>query len=197
MATIVILLSPRRRGPSLAFLAGWVLTIAVVPLAAASGTLAMPLSRRERVQLVAATEIVLGASLIVGAIVTWRRSRSRQPKAKGRLDALGSYGPRATFGIALLMGLRPKALVLGISAGLALGSQPLSSTGSALALAMYAAISASTVAIPVVGTLVRPDYMEPRLMTWHDWFGRNGQVVSAWVILLVGVWLVAVGLSQA
>ena len=42
MATIVILLSPRRRGPSLAFLAGWVLTIAVVPLAAASGTLAMP-----------------------------------------------------------------------------------------------------------------------------------------------------------
>jgi len=146
-ATIVILLSPQRRRSSLPFLAGWVLILGVVPLAAAAGILAMPLSRRERSQFAAATEIVVGAALVIGAILTWRRSRSRAPTLGGRLDRLGSYGPAASFGIALLMGVRPKAMLLGIAAGLALGAQSPTSDRSALALALYIAVS--TVAVPI------------------------------------------------
>ena len=124
-ATIVILLSPQRRTSSLPFLAGWVLTLGVVPLAAAAGILAMPLSRRERSQFAAAAVIVVGAALVIGAILTWRRSQTRASTLGGRLERLGSYGPGASFGIAILMGL--------------------------LALALYVALSASTVAVPTVG----------------------------------------------
>jgi hypothetical protein len=194
-ATLIILLSPQRGKSSLPFLAGWVLTIAVVALAAAGGALALPLSRRERVQFVAAFEIVVGAALILAAIVTWRRSRTRAPRRKGRLEALGSYGPAASFGIAFLMGFRPKALLLGIAAGLALGTQPLTSTSSTLALALYVVVSASTVAVPIVSTLVAPHSMEPRLERSHDWLSRNRLVVTAWVMMLIGLVLLAVGLS--
>jgi hypothetical protein len=196
MATLIILLSPHRRRSSLPFLAGWVVTLAVVALAAAAGVLAMPLSRRERGQLAAATEIVVGAALVAGAILTWRRSRSGASTSGGRLAALGSYGPAASFGIACLLGLRPKALLLGIAAGLAIGAESETSTRNGLALALYVAVSASTVAVPIVCTLVSPHSMEPRLVTWHDWLSRNGPIVTASVMMTIGLALVAIGWSE-
>ena len=195
-ATLVILLSPRRRQSSVPFLTGWVLTIAVVALAAAGGALALPGSRRERLQFAAVTEIVVGAALVVGAIVTLRRSRTRAPKPNRRWEALGSSGPAASFGVALLMGVRPKALLLGIAAGLALGTQPLRSTGTALAFALYVVVSASSVAVPIVGTLLAPGAMEPRLLVWRDWLSRNGIVVAAWVVMVIGLALVVAGWSE-
>jgi hypothetical protein len=195
-ATLVILLSPRRRQSSVPFLMGWVLTIAVVALAAAGGALALPGSRRERLHFAAATEIVIGAVLVVGAIVTLRRRRTRQPKPNRHWDALGSSGPAASFGVALMMGVRPKALLLGIAAGLALGTQPLRSTGTALAFALYVVVSASSVAVPIVGTLVSPQVMEPRLLVWRDWLSRNGVVIAAWVVMVIGLALVILGWSE-
>jgi hypothetical protein len=194
--TLILLLSPRRRRSSLPFLAGWVLTLAVVPMGAAAGVLAAPLSRRERVQVAATTEILVGAALVIGAILTWRRARTRVPTSGGRLEALGSYGPAASFGIAFLMGLRPKALLLGIAAGLSLGAQSATSTRNGLALAVYVACSASTVAIPIVGTLVAPHSMQPRLVIWREWLGRNGLTITACVMVTIGLALVAVGWAQ-
>src|SRR5689334_11456848 len=97
MATVVILLSPRRRQSGLPFLAGWVLTIAAVALAAAGGALAMPLSRREQDRLSAAFEIIVGAGLVIASVVTLRRSRTRASKPRSRLEALSSYSPAASF----------------------------------------------------------------------------------------------------
>ena len=195
-ATIVILLSPQRRRSSLPFLAGWVLTLGVVPLAAAAGILAMPLSRRERSQFEAATEIVVGAALVIGAILTWRRSQTPAPTSGGRLERLGSYGPAASFGIAFLMGLRPKAMLLGIAAGLALSAQSPTSARSGLALALYIAVSASTVAVPIVCTLLSPHSMEPRLVTWRERLSRSGLKVTASVMMVIGLALAALGWSQ-
>jgi hypothetical protein len=195
-ATLVILLSPRRRQSSLPFLTGWVLTIAVVALAAAGGALAIPGSRRERLQVAAATQIVIGLGLLVGAIVTLRRSRTRESKPNRRWEALGSSGPAASFGVALLMGVRPKALLLGIAAGFALGTQPLRSTRTVLAFVLYVVVSASSVAVPIVGTLLSPEAMEPRLLIWRDWLSRNGIVVAAWVVMVIGLVLVVTGVSN-
>jgi hypothetical protein len=192
-ATLIILLSPQRRKSSLPFLAGWMLTIAVVALAAAGGALALPLSRREHLQLATAFEIVVGVALILGAVVLWRRSRTQASTPKTRLEALGSYGPAASFGIAALMGVRPKALLLGVAAGLVLGAEPLGATSSALALALYVVVSASTVTVLIVCTLVSPHAMEPRLVSWHDWLTRNGLAVTACVMLVIGLALLAAG----
>jgi len=190
-AHIVKLRTPLRTQP-----VGWVLTLGVVPLAAAAGILAMPLSRRERSQFEAAMVIVVGAALVIGAILTWRRSQTRAPTLGGRLECLGSYGPAASFGIAFLMGLRPKAMLLGIAAGLALSAQSPTSARSGLALALYIAVSSSTVAVPVVCTLVSPRSMEPRLVTWRERLSRSGLKVTASVMMVLGLALTALGWSQ-
>ena len=114
----------------------------------------------------------------------------------GRLDRLGSYGPAASFGIAFLMGLRPKAMLLGIAAGLALSAQSPTSARSGLALALYIAVSASTVAVPIVCTLLSPHSMEPRLVTWRERLSRSGLKVTASVMMVIGLALAALGWSQ-
>jgi hypothetical protein len=52
------------------------------------------------------------------------------------------------------------------------------------------------VAVPIVCTLVSPHAMQPRLVTWRDWLSRNGLIVTASVMMMIGVALVAVGSSQ-
>jgi hypothetical protein len=111
------------------------------------------------------------------------------------LERLGSYGPGASFGIAFLMGLRPKAMLLGISAGLGLGAQSPTSARSGLALALYVAVSGSTVAVPIVCTLVSPHSMEPRLVTWRGWLSQSGLKVTA-SVMVIGLALAALGWSQ-
>ena len=95
-----------------------------------------------------------------------------------------------------MLGLRPKALLLGIAAGLAIGAQSETSARTGLAVALYVAVSASTVAVPIVGALVSPDSMEPRLVTWRDWLTRSGLMVTAGVMLVIGLALVAIGWSE-
>jgi Sap, sulfolipid-1-addressing protein len=196
-ATLVILLSPRRQQSSIPFLAGWLLSIGLVVLAAAGGTFALRRSLRgEQLTAIAIAGIVLGGMLVVSAIVAWKRSRNAPPSRKTWLNRLGSLGPLAAFGVGFAMGFRPKALLLGVAAGLGLASNSLTQTKDAIAVAFYIGISASTVAVPVIWTLVSPSRMEPRLVTWRDWLDRHGQVVTAVITMMIGVVLIGAGIAD-
>ena len=196
-ATLVILLSPRRRQSSIPFLAGWMLSIGLVVLAAASGTFALRRSLRgEQLTAIAITGIVLGGVLVISAMVAWRRSGHAAPTRKSWLDSLGSVGPLAAFGIGLAMGFRPKALLLGAAAGLGLASNSLTQTKDAIAVGCYIVISASTVAVPVIWTLVAPDRMEPRLVKWRGWLDRHGELLTAVITMIIGVVVIGAGIAD-
>ena len=91
---------------------------------------------------------------------------------------------------------RRRSMLLGIAAGLALGAESPISDRSALTIALYVALSASTVAVPIVCTLVSPLSMEPRLVTWRARLSRSGLKVTASVMMVVGLTLTALGGSQ-
>ena len=91
---------------------------------------------------------------------------------------------------------RLRSMLLGIAAGLALGAESPISDRSALTIALNVALSASTVAVPIVCTLVSPLSMEPRLVTWRARLSRSGLKVTASVMMMIGLVLVAVGWSQ-
>jgi len=194
--TLIILQSPSRRRSSIPYLAGWVVSLAVVVLAAAGGVLALPVSRRERLTAIAIAEIVVGGLLVVFGILVWQRSNNSPSRARTWLDGVGSVGPLASFGVGIAMGLRPKALLLGAASGFSLATRSLNSTDTAIAVAFYVGISASTVAVPIVLTLVSPTRMEPRLVVWHDWLNRNGRVVTALIMLIIGIVIMAAGISE-
>src|SRR5690242_18326046 len=97
-ATLLILLSPRRRQSSVPFLIGWLLGLGIGTLAFAEGALALPISpKRKQATAIAIAEGVVGAGLLVVAVVTWlRRARPRQPRPW--LKRIGSMGPVPAFG---------------------------------------------------------------------------------------------------
>ena len=91
---------------------------------------------------------------------------------------------------------RLRSMLLGIAAGLALGAESPISDRSALTIALNVALSASTVAVPIVCRLVSPHSMEPRLVTWRARLSRSGLKVTASVMMMIGLVLAAAGWSQ-
>ena len=95
-----------------------------------------------------------------------------------------------------MLNLRPKSLILSAAASLALRSANLDVDETAVLVVVYSIIATSTVTIPIVATLATPDRMEPRLINARDWLDEHGNVVTATVMLLIGVIIVGLGVSK-
>ncbi|HEY5787980.1 MAG TPA: GAP family protein, partial [Microlunatus sp.] len=124
-ATILILLSPKRNISGAAFLIGWVAGLTIVVLAATFGAQALPItSLRTQQTAFGIAEIVIGAALVIFGIVSGLRAVRQPTPAQGAkwLSAVRSFGPRPSFGLAVILNFRPKGLLLGVAAGLAIGS---------------------------------------------------------------------------
>ena len=199
MATILILLSPKRAVSSIPFLVGWVLGIAVVVTICTLGAQAVPASRspRRADTAVGVGEILVGLALVVISIVAWVRARRNPSTTMPRwLNAVGSFGPWAAFGVAFALNLRPKGLLLAIAAGLALRGDGVSATEALIAILIYTIVGASTVAVPIIVTLAAPERMEPRLVSMKDWLARNSSSVTAVILFVIGVVIIGTGLGR-
>lgn len=192
-ATLLILLSPRRRVSSLPFLIGWLIGLTAVAIAFAEGALALPISpRRRKDTAIAIAELVVGAGLIVVAVVAWlRRARPRAPRLW--LKRVESVGPVPAFGLAFVLTLRPKSLLLSAAAGLVLADQHLRAGEVAFAIGYYVVLSSCTIAVPIVWTMIAPDRMEHRLRAWQSWMATNGPVITSVVVGVVGFALLVTG----
>jgi hypothetical protein len=199
MATILILLSPKRAQSALPFMFGWVLGIATVVSICTAFAQLIPTSRSPRrpETVIGVAEILIGLALVVIAIIEWRRARRNPATAMPKwLNAVGSFGPWSSFGIALALNVRPKGLLLAIAAGLALRVNELSLGESAIAIAIYTLVGCSTVAVPIIVTLAAPERMEPRLTSAKEWTSRNSGVITAIILLMIGVVIIGIGLGQ-
>lgn len=197
-ATILILLSPKRDRSALPFLLGWVMGMAMVVLL--GGFLAGFLPQRPTAVsqvTIGMAEIAVGAALVVVAAITWR-ARLRKGTSDGNrwLRAVASFGPRAAFGSAFALNLRPKGLLLGAAAGLAIGGERLLLSGVVVTVVVYLVIATSTVVAPIVATLVAPHRMEPRLAAVSAWLEKHAAAVSAIVVILVGIVIMGAGLTR-
>ncbi|WP_168197214.1 GAP family protein [Agromyces laixinhei] len=199
MATIVILLSPRRGASAAPFLIGWVLGMVMLVVITTLSAQAVPTPRSDRqpATAVGIAEIAVGAALIVIAIVSWRRAR-RNPVdgMPAWLGKLTSIGPWSAFGLGAALNIRPKEILLAIAAGLAVRGAGLTVTESVIAIVVYTVIGASTVAVPVIATLVDAKGMQPRLLSMQEWLGRNNRVVTSLILLLVGVFIIGSGIAR-
>ncbi|HEY6799277.1 MAG TPA: GAP family protein [Agromyces sp.] len=199
MATILLLLSPGRTRSALPFLIGWVLGIAVVVWLCTIGAQAVPSPRssRQPETAVGIGEILVGAAIVVVAIVAWYRARKNPSTVMPKwLDSVGSLGPWAAFGVAFALNLRPKGLLLAIAAGLAIRGDNLTLVEAAVAIVLYTVVGASTVAVPIIMTLASPKRMEPRLVVAQGWIARNQGVVTALILLVIGVVIIGTGIGR-
>lgn len=197
-AMIMILLSPKRSESAVPFLIGWVVGLAGVVSLCALGARAVPVSRFGRHDTaLGIAEIVVGLTLVVAAGIAARRASSAGAAGMPRwLRGIGSLGGWSAFGVALVLNVRPKAILLALAAGLVLRGAALPLGQAAIVIAVYTAIAASTVVAPIAMTLIAPGRMQPRLMRAQAWLGHHGGTVSAVVLIVVGIVAIGNGITR-
>ncbi|WP_345761170.1 GAP family protein [Diaminobutyricibacter sp. McL0608] len=198
MATILILLSKNRNRSSIPFLIGWILGIALVLVVLTWIAQAVPgtVPRQSQVALGSAL-IVIGVALIALSVFNWTRGRRNPASGVPRwLEAVSSFGPWSSLGFALLLNVRPKAILLSAAAGLSLRGDGLSPGEVAVVVLIYTLVAASTVAIPIIARLVAPRRTEIPLVNARKWLEANNRIVSALILVLVGFVVIADGLTR-
>jgi hypothetical protein len=198
MATTFILLSDNRDRTTILFVAGWVIGIFLVAMLFTAGFSVLP--RRAtagRDPLLGWIEIVLGVSLMVLAWFVWRRTSGARPQTTPKwLTAVGRLGPIPAFGLALGMNIRPKAILISATVGLAITTTDADTGDALVGLAVYTAVGASSVLTPVIFTYASPDRAERMLLRTRSWLAANSAVVTVIVVAMTGVVVFGNGLSR-
>ena len=109
------------------------------------------------------------------------------------IDSL-SFGRATGLGFALAA-INPKNLILCAGAGATVGAAGLSGSEDAVVIAVYTAIAASTVAIPVIGYALAKDRMAGPLQNLKVWLQANNATVMAVLLLVLGAVLIGKGLG--
>jgi cytochrome c biogenesis protein CcdA len=147
--------------------------------------------------IVGALEILLGVGMVSLGILAFRR---RQERASGQepkwAHAVGAFGAGRSLGLGLALNLRPKSVLLCAAAGLALDSANDGVEVTAVLVLVYTVIATSTVAVPIIATLISPTRMEPRLVEARKRLDDNGRLVSGVMMVMIGMLLVAAGITH-
>lgn len=183
---ILMLHTPAPRPTSLAFLVGWILgigglTAVFVLVSTALGGLNKQPAWAPYVR------IVIGAALIVFGLYRWL-TRNRSEHTPKWLTSMTSIGPpRALVTALVLVVVNPKVLFMCAAAGLAIGSAGLGTTGAWTANAVFTAVAASSVALPVLAYLVAGERLDEPLTRLKDWMEAQHATLVAVILVVIGV----------
>lgn len=212
---VLILLSPRGRWSSLTYLIGATIgLIALTALFTAVASLLPPVPATQQSPLFATIELVLGAGLLVLAVIRWRSARRRGRTAdntdstdstdiSGSTDGppawmtrVTSLGPIPSFGVGFVLMLRPKNLLLTIAAGVAIAAGNVSIGSTVLAVAIFVALGISTLAAPIIFAVAEPARMRRPLEETRVWIERNSATITTLVLLVLGTVIIGSGLAR-
>lgn len=200
IGAILMLLAPRARKSSLAFLAGWVLGVLLPVVLVALLTTLIPRNGSDDPKpVLAVIEIVLGVLLLVVASRQWRNrpqpgAAAPMPKWMAAIDAMTPL--RGVVLGVVLSALNPKNLVMGIGAGTAIGSIGISAAAAAVPIVIYVVVAASTVTIPVLGYLIASQRLAEPLDTIKNWLLANNTTVMVVLLIVLGVVQLGKGISN-
>jgi threonine/homoserine/homoserine lactone efflux protein len=190
VAVVLMLVSQRARANGLAFLAGWVVGIAVVGTAVvllvggATGD-----DGSGPPTWASILKLVLGVLLLLLAVKQWtgRPSDGETAPTPGWMSAIDSFTPVKAFGLAAGLGaVNPKNLLL-VVAGATTIAQAAPERGQQLgALAVFVVIASLGVASPVVVYLSMGTRAAQILQRLKTWLIANNATVMSVLLLVIG-----------
>ena len=197
VAAVLVLLSPAGSASGLAFLAARVASVAFIAgLFAAISDLIV--RSDEVAPWVAVTRILVGIGLMVLAVGKWPRRQTEQAAdLPAWMRAIEDASPARAARIAVILSVaNPKELLLGVGAGITIGSAGLP-LGATLAVAAgYTALACATVAAPVIAFTAAPDRFRGRLEQLRELLLRHNAAIMSVVLLVIGAVLIGGGLSD-
>ena len=199
VATILMLLSPRARSTGIGFLVGWIVAVMVLVAVFSALSNLLPAPDSEGSSPVSAVlKIVIGTALVVLGIRKWtgragRDELASEPAWMARVDSMSGRGA-VLFG--MLLGANPKNVLVALAAGVAIGSSGLTIPEEAIAGALFTAVAAASVAIPVIIYLAAAGRMHAPLVTVRGWLVENNATVMSVQSLVIGVVVIGAGIGN-
>jgi threonine/homoserine/homoserine lactone efflux protein len=190
---ILLLFTERPRPTSFAFLAGWLLGIGAATTVFVLVSEAVESSESSPAW-VSWVRVGLGSLLVAYGLRQWfTRAAKTEPPAWMR--SLETATPSSAFRLALVLsGVNPKVVLIAGGAGLAIGSGDLHGWAEVVAVLVFTAVAAVSVAVPVVGYAVLGDRVLRPLGAAKDWLTTNNAAVMSVVLVVLGIALVVKGI---
>ena len=199
IVVILMLLSKRARSNSLAFLLGWVLSLAVV------GSVVLLLANAGHVsgggtpaRVAYMIKLLIGVGLLYMAYRTWQRraTHGKVQELPPWTEKIDAVSPRKAFTFAALLAvtnLKIVGMTLGAALLIALGK--LRDPQPWIALAVFVVLASTFIALPVLYYLVARASAEKAIADWKDWLSANNSVASIVLFLILGINFVGDGLA--
>jgi threonine/homoserine/homoserine lactone efflux protein len=200
MAVILMLLAPRAGAASVGFAIGWILgivAVTVVTLLLTSGT---DVGGDDAGPSTGASwlKLLLGLALLGVGVKQWRgRPKPGQDVALPKwMAAIDHVTPVKALGLGVaLSAVNPKNLLMTVSAGVTITDGALDTGQQVAAVAVFTALAASTVVLPVLAYVVAKDRMRRPLEDLRVWLQANNATVMSVLILVIGVTQIGKGLG--
>jgi threonine/homoserine/homoserine lactone efflux protein len=199
IAVVLMLATPKGRVNGPAFLAGWILGLAVV------GTIVLLVSSgagasenggpAEGLSIV---KLALGVLLLVVALRQWRGRPhgDATPELPKWMRTIDTFTPPRACGIAIaLSAVNPKNLLLTVGAGAAIAQTGASTGDQAVALVVFVLLGTLGPGIPVAIYFLMRDRATEILGSLRGWMARENATIMAVLCLIIGAKLIGDAIS--
>jgi threonine/homoserine/homoserine lactone efflux protein len=199
VAVVLMLVTPRGRANGPAFVAGWLLGLAIVGtivLSLAGGAVAT--DHGKPATWVDALKLALGVLLLLVGVRQWRgRLREGEEAATPRwMGALDTFSPvKALSAGVLLSGLNPKNLLLTIAGATAIAQTGIAIGQQIVVYVIFVLIAAVGVGAPVLLYFALGERSRQLLDSLKTWMARNNAAIMAVLFLIFGVKLIGDAIS--
>ena len=184
---VLVLQAPRPRPTGLAFLGGWVLGLAALTALSVGASGLLGGLDKAPPTWASWLRVVLGSALLVYGVYRWF-TRGGHTESPGWMRSFATITPvRAALTALALVVIRPDVLLICVPAGLAIGGGGLGVTGDWIAAAIFVAIAASSVAIPILAYAAAGNRLDDTLARVKDWMDRNNAALMAAILVVVGL----------
>lgn len=184
---VLVLHAPRPKPTGLAFMAGWLVGLAVltgiflIASDLAGGVGKSPPSWASWLR------IVIGVALIGFGVYRWA-TRKKSEHMPGWMTRMSSLTPAKAAATGLVLTVANlKVLFICAAAGLAIGSAGLGPTNVWFAALWYVAVAGSSVALPILGYAVSGDRLDGALNGLKDWMQRQHAPLVAAILIVIGL----------
>lgn len=184
---VLVLQAPRPRPTSLAFLGSWLLGLAALTAIFIASSDALSGLHKSPPTWASWLRVVLGLALIAFGIYQWlnRHGHTESPKWMRSFATL-TPGRGAITGLILVV-IRLEVLIMCALAGLAIGSSGLGVAAEWILAAVFLAVAASTVAIPILAYAAAGHRLDDSMARLKDWMERNNAALLAAILVLIGL----------
>lgn len=197
-SVVLMLLSSQPRAASLAFLLGFVVSVAAVSTAAFLLASVLPHSDDDTSLSAPYVLLALGIAAIVLAVRQWR-SRPEpgdELELPGWISKVEGISAPSAFTLgAVFGGIKPKNLLLSVGLGVAVEATAISGGEAAIVIIAAAVVAAIPIMVPVILALVALDRISGALDRLRDWMVRHNSAMVGVILLLVGVLLIGKAVS--